>query len=60
MNGKSIFVSIKNENSEEAKKIKDGSVITVKYLGTNTYGTLQYPYFHRERTDVTWSDLIKT
>jgi hypothetical protein len=46
------------ENYDEAKKVKAGSVITVKYGGKNVYGTLQYPKFYRERTDVTWT-LIK-
>jgi hypothetical protein len=59
MNGKSLFIGFP-ENNEEAKKIKEGSVITVKHLGTNVYGTLQYPQFYRERTDVKWEDLIKT
>ena len=59
INGKSIFVGLSN-NYEEAKKLKKGSVITVKHSGTNVYGTLQYPKFYRERTDVKWNDLIKT
>ena len=59
INGKNLFVGL-SENSEEAKKVKEGSVITVKYLGTNAYGTLQYPKFYRERTDVKWDDLINT
>jgi hypothetical protein len=48
------------ENSEEAKLVKEGAVITVKHLGTNVYGTLQYPKFYRERTDLKWEDLINT
>jgi hypothetical protein len=59
MNGKGVFVGL-GGNEEEAKKVKEGAVITVKHLGTNSYGTLQYPKFYRERTDVTWDDLIKT
>ena len=47
-----------NENYKEAKKIKKDDVVTVKYLGLNVHGTLQYPKFFRERTDVTWDDLI--
>lgn len=57
MNGKKIYVAIK-DNFEEAKKVKEGSVITVKYLGSNVYGTLQYPQFYRERIDVKWEDLL--
>ena len=57
MNGKTLFVNI-FENAEAAKKVKEGSVITVKHLGTNVYGTLQYPKFYRERADLTWNDLI--
>ena len=58
INGKTIFVGLKD--NLEAKKLKEGSVITVKHSGTNVHGTLQYPKFYRERTDVTWEDLIKT
>jgi hypothetical protein len=57
-NGKKIFVGI-TENAEEAKTVKVGSVITVKHLGTNVYGTLQYPKFYRERFDCVWDDLIQ-
>jgi hypothetical protein len=59
LNGKILFVGL-SDNYEEAKKVKEGSVITVKHLGTNVYGTLQYPKFYRERTDVLWSDLNKS
>ena len=58
VNGKTIFVGL-SDNYEEAKKVKTGSVITVKHQGTNVYGTLQYPKFYRERTDVTWNDVIQ-
>jgi hypothetical protein len=54
-----VFVGI-NDNFAEAKNLKKGAVITVKYLGANAYGTLQYPKFYRERIDVKWTDLIKT
>ena len=56
-NGKRIFIGL-SDNYEEAKKVKEGAIITVKHQGTNVYGTLQYPKFFRERTDVTWSELI--
>jgi hypothetical protein len=56
-NGKDLFVGI-TENYEEAKKIREGAVITVKYIGANIYGTLQYPKFYRERTDVSWDDIV--
>jgi hypothetical protein len=49
-----------HSNQEEAKAVKEGSVITVKHSGTNVYGTLQYPKFYRERTDVKWDDIINT
>jgi hypothetical protein len=58
MNGKKLFVGF-SDNYVEAKSVKEGAVITVKHLGTNVYGTLQYPKFYRERTDVKWEDLIK-
>ena len=57
-NGKNIFVGISSDSTiEDAKKVKSGAVITVKHQGTNVYGTLQYPKFYRERTDVKWEDL---
>ncbi len=58
MDGKDIFVGL-SDNYDDAKLVKEGAVITVKYLGKNIYGTLQYPKFYRERTDVEWKDLIK-
>jgi hypothetical protein len=59
INGKKLFVGL-NENFDDAKKVKEESVITVKHSGMNVHGTLQYPKFYRERTDVEWNDLIKT
>ena len=59
MNGKKLFVGM-NDNLSEAKKVKQGAVITVKHSGANVYGTLQYPKFYRERNDVNWDELIKT
>jgi hypothetical protein len=59
MNGRSLFVGL-SDNYEEGKGVKEGAVITVKYLGMNAYGTLQYPKFYRERTDVNWENRIKT
>ena len=47
------------DNPEEAKRIKEGAIITVKHSGVNIHGTLMYPQFYRERTDVTWRDLNK-
>ena len=46
-----------SENTEEAKQVKEGAVITVKHGGTNVHGTLQYPQFWRERLDLKWSDV---
>ena len=59
INGKNLFVGL-SDNYEEAKRVKEGSVITVKHSGVNVYGTLQFPKFYRERNDVKWEDLIKT
>ncbi len=56
MNGNDIFVGIL-ENYDEAKKIKVGSVITVKHSGVNTYGKLLFPRFFRERTEVKWDEI---
>jgi hypothetical protein len=57
--GRELFVGLPSE-SEEAKRVGPGSIITVKHSGVNVYGTLQYPKYYRERTDVTWNDLIQT
>jgi hypothetical protein len=59
LNGKILFVGIA-DNISEAKHVNKGAVITVKHQGMNVYGTLQYPKFYRERTDVKWEVLIKT
>ena len=59
MNGTKIFVGLNSSNYEEAKAVKEGEVVTVKHLGTNVYGTLQYPKFYRVRRDVQW-DTIKS
>jgi DNA ligase-1 len=59
VNGKPLFVGL-SDNYQEAKKVKQGAVITVKHLGSNVYGTLQFPKFFRERTDITWNDIINT
>jgi hypothetical protein len=56
VNGRKLFVGL-SDNYKEAKKVKEEAVITVKHSGTNVYGTLQFPKFYRERTDVKWEDL---
>jgi DNA ligase-1 len=56
-NDKKVFVSI-YDNYEEAKKLKEGAIITIKHSGVNAYGLSLQPKFYRERTDVTWNDLI--
>jgi hypothetical protein len=58
-NGKPLFVTLL-ANQGEAKSLKKGAIVTVTHSGTNIYGTLQYPKFYRERTDVTWNELIQT
>ena len=60
INGKTVFVNITNHSLEDAKKIKEEAVITVKHSGMNVYGTLLFPQFYRERKDVKWSDLNKS
>lgn len=57
MNGKPLFVGV-GDNVEAAKKVKEGTVITIKHMGENNHGTMQCPIFYRERTDVVWDDLI--
>ena len=56
MDGKAVFVGL-DDNYEEANKVKEGSVITVKHQGKNVYGMLQYPKFYHERTDVKWEEI---
>jgi hypothetical protein len=43
-----------SDNYQKAKKVKEGSIITVRHSGINIYGTLQFPKFYRERTDRKW------
>ncbi len=50
MNGDSIFVAL-TENLEEAKNVKPGDVVTVKYNGVNIYEKLQQPMFYRVRQE---------
>jgi hypothetical protein len=59
INGNKLFVGLSSKD-REAKEVKEGSVVTVKHQGTNVYGTLQYPKFYRERTDVKWNDIINS
>ena len=55
-----MFVAIKGaENAEEAQKVKENAVITVKYSGTNVYNKLIQPEFMRKRNDVSWSDIVE-
>ena len=39
------------------ESLKPGDVITVKHLGINKTGTLNFPEFLRIREDVTWKEL---
>jgi DNA ligase-1 len=57
INGKNLFVGL-SDNYEAAKQVQVGSTITEKYLVTNAHGTLQFPKFYRERSDVKWEELI--
>ena len=57
LNGKTLFVNTSNDTLDTAKSIEPGSVITVKHSGINKHGTLLYPQFYRQRTDVNWQDL---
>jgi hypothetical protein len=56
-NGKTLFVRI-SDNYQEAKRVAEGTVVTVKHGGTNVYGTLQFPKFYRERKDLAWDELL--
>lgn len=53
LDGKTVFVDVSTENSESVKKLKEGAVVTVKHMGVNIHGTLQFPKFFRERLDST-------
>ena len=57
LNGKILFVNIAREKQESAKQVKIGSVITVKHSGMNVHGSMLFPQFYRERTDVKWNDI---
>ena len=55
-----MFVALKQtENLEEAQKLKENSVITVKYSGVNVYNKLIQPIYMRVRNDVSWSDVVE-
>ena len=51
---------VKTSDNEQAKKIKERSVITVKHSGMNIHGTLLYPQFYRERLDLNWNNVNKS
>ena len=56
-----MFVNVNNENLEISKKIKENTVITVKYSGVNVFNKLIHPVFYRSRNsseDVSWTDLV--
>lgn len=52
--GNIIYVPITKELLGDAKKIKEGSIITVKHSGIDANGSLMFPQFYRERKDVKW------
>ena len=62
MDGQQLFVSVDGENLDKTKKMKENTVITVKYSGMNIYNKMIQPVFFRTRNssaDMTWSDLVK-
>ena len=59
MDGQTVLVSIKAEDMDETQKLKENSVITVKYGGINAYNKLIQPVFMRNRHDVSWSDVLE-
>ena len=62
MDGQTLFVSVNTEDLEKIKKMKENTVITVKYSGMNIYNKMIQPVFFRTRNssaDMTWSDLVK-
>ena len=40
------------------KTIEVGDVITVKYSGVNSNGTINFPTFLNHRWDMSWEDLV--
>ena len=62
MDGQVIFVAVHGENIDQSQKLKENTVITVKYSGINVYNKLIQPVFFRTRNssaDMSWSDLVK-
>ena len=58
--GQVIFVAINRSlnNVEEIQKIKENTVITVRYSGINDNNKLLQPVYLRKRIDTTWSDIV--
>ena len=52
-----MFVKI-SENAEQAIAVTEGAVISVQHGGINVYGSYLLPQFYRERTDITWAELL--
>ena len=60
LDGQTVFVGFANIDTE-AKKIKEKSIVTVKYEGVNINNKLIKPTFYRSRNnkaDMSWSELV--
>ena len=59
MDGQTVYVGVLRETYEEAIKLKEDTVITVKHSGIRINDKLIQPYFFRVRVDLSWSDLVR-
>ncbi len=55
-----MFVNYENREQmlKFNKTIEVGDVITVKYSGVNSNGTINFPTFLNHRWDMSWEDLV--
>ena len=59
LDGQTVFVNIKDTESNEIKKVDKDTIITVKYSGVNVNNKLITPEYFRIRPDVKWRELQK-
>mmetsp|Transcript_11592 Transcript_11592/g.12736 ORF Transcript_11592/g.12736 Transcript_11592/m.12736 type:complete len:94 (+) Transcript_11592:123-404(+) len=38
---------------------EEGTILTIKYAGTTSTGKPQFPYYMRERHDLSWHDVLQ-
>ncbi len=54
-NGRRLIVQCRQDVLRDPPQL--GAVITVKHNGYYENGTIKFPFFYRERKDITWDDL---